>query len=260
MKNFKNILVSLETNIAILSFNRPEVLNALNTETVNELIEVFKTFETESEVRTIIVTGNGKSFVAGADISEMEGKTPEDARQYSELGHTLMDRIQNINKPVIAAINGYALGGGTEIALSCDIRLASDKAQFGLPETILGIIPGWGATQRAARLIGPALTKELIFTGEIITAQRAKEMGLVNRVFPHEDLMDETLKLAQKICEQSSISLSHAKNVINRGLEKTLKEGCLMEVDAFVSCFHTEDQKEGMKAFIEKRKPVFRGN
>ncbi len=260
MKDFKNILVSLESNIAILSFNRPEVLNALNTETINELIEAFKAFETESEVRTIIVTGNGKSFVAGADISEMEGKTPEDARQYSELGHSLMDRIQNINKPVIAAINGYALGGGTEIALSCDIRLASDKAQFGLPETILGIIPGWGATQRAARLIGPALTKELIFTGEIITAQRAKKMGLVNRVIPHEDLMDETLKIAQKICEQSSISLSHAKDVINRGLEKTLKEGCRMEVAAFVSCFQTEDQKEGMKAFIEKRKPVFKGN
>ena len=260
MKDFKNILVNIENNIAILSFNRPEVLNALNTETIKELIKAFKEFETDKEVRAIIVTGNGKSFVAGADISEMEGKSPEDARQYSELGHTLMDMIQDINKPVIAAINGYALGGGTEVALSCDLRLASDKAQFGLPETILGIIPGWGATQRAARLIGPALTKELIFTGEIITAQRAKEMGLVNRIIPHEDLMDETLKIAQKICGQSSISLSHAKNVINRGLEKTLKEGCRMEVDTFVSCFNTEDQKEGMKAFIEKRKPVFKGN
>lgn len=260
MKEFNNILVNVENNIAILSFNRPDVLNALNTETVKELIEAFKEFETDKEVRTIIVTGSGKSFVAGADISEMEGKSPEDARQYSELGHTLMDMIQDINKPVIAAINGYALGGGTEVALSCDIRFASDKAQFGLPETILGIIPGWGATQRAARLIGPALTKELIFTGEIITAQRAKEMGLVNRIIPHEDLMDETLKLAQKICEQSSLSLSHAKNVINRGLEKTLKEGCRIEVDTFASCFNTEDQKEGMKAFIDKRKPVFKGN
>ena len=200
MKEFNNILVNIENNIAILSFNRPDVLNALNTETVKELIEAFKAFEKDKEVRTISVTGSGKSFVAGADISEMEGKSPEDARQYSELGHTLMDMIQDINKPVIAAINGYALGGGTEVALSCDIRFASDKAQFGLPETILGIIPGWGATQRAARLIGPALTKELIFTGEIITAQRAQEMGLVNRIIPHENLMDETLKLAQKIC------------------------------------------------------------
>ncbi len=259
MREFKNIRVNIENNIAVLSFNRPEVLNALNTGTVKEMIEAFKDFETDSDVRTIIITGSGKSFVAGADISEMEGKTPEDARRYSELGHTLMDMIQDINKPVIAAINGYALGGGTEVALSCDIRLASDRAQFGLPETILGIIPGWGATQRASRIIGPALTKELVFTGEIIDAQRAKEMGLINRIIPHDSLMDETLKMAQKICEQSSIALSHVKNVINRGLEKNLKEGCRMEIDTFVSCFHTEDQKEGMKAFIEKRKPVFKG-
>lgn len=259
LKKFDNILIDIKNNIATLSFNRPDVLNALNTGTVKEVIEAFKEFETDGEVRAIIFTGCGKAFVAGADISEMEGKTPEDARKYSELGHTLMNMIQDINKPVIAAINGYALGGGTEVALSCDIRLASDKAQFGLPETILGIIPGWGATQRTARLIGPALTKELIFTGEIIDAQRAKEMGLVNRVVPHEDLIPETLKIAEKICEQSSIALSHAKNVINRGLEKTLQEGCRMEIDTFVSCFHTDDQKEGMKAFIEKRKPVFKG-
>ena len=260
MKAFENILVNIENNIATLSFNRPEVMNALNTKTVKEMIEAFKNFETDSEVRAIIVTGSGKSFVAGADISEMEGKTPEDARQYSELGHSLMDMIQDINKPVIAAVNGYALGGGTEVALSCDIRFASDRAKFGLPETILGVIPGWGATQRASRLIGPALTKELIFTGEIIDAQRAKEMGLVNRIIPHENLMDETIKTAQKICEKSGIALSHAKNVINRGLEKNLKEGCRMEIDTFASCFNTEDQKEGMKAFIEKRKPVFKGN
>jgi len=260
LKTFHNILVKIEDAVATLSFNRPEVRNALNTETVREVIEAFKTFESDSRVRVIILTGTGKAFVAGADISEMEGKTPEDARKYAELGHSLMEMIQNINKPVIAAVNGYAFGGGTEVALSCDIRLASDQARFGLPETLLGVIPGWGATQRSARLIGSALTKELIFTGDPIDAQRALETGLINRVIPHESLMAEALAMAHRICEKSSIALSHAKNVINRGLEKSLKEGCRMEIDAFVSCFDTDDQKEGMKAFIEKRKPVFKGS
>lgn len=260
MRTFNHILVTVEDTIATISFNRPAVMNALNTATIREVIEAFRAFETDSSVRVIIITGTGKAFVAGADISEMEGKTPEEARQYSELGHSLMDMIQDINKPVIAAVNGYALGGGAEVALSCDIRLASEEARFGLPETLLGVIPGWGATQRSARLIGPALTKELIFTGDIIDAQRALEMGLVNRVIPHASLMAETLDMARRICEKSGIALSHAKNVINRGLEKGLKEGCRMEIDTFVSCFHTDDQKEGMKAFMEKRKPVFKGS
>jgi enoyl-CoA hydratase len=259
MNEYKNIRLKYEENIATLTFNRPDVLNALNTETLTETLDALQELGKNHEVRILILTGAGKAFVAGADISEISSKTPEDARRYSELGHTLVNTIQHMDKPVIAAINGYALGGGTEIALGCDIRLASENARFGLPETTVGVIPGWGGTQRAARLIGTALAKELIFTGEIISAQHALKIGLINRVVPHESLMDVTMDMARKISQQGQIALSHAKRVINEGVDKPFQEGCRMEIDAFVSCFRTEDQKEGMKAFIEKRKPNFKG-
>jgi enoyl-CoA hydratase len=259
MKEYKNIKIEYRKNIAILTFNRPDVLNALSTETLTEALDAVKELEGNHGAWVLILTGAGRAFVAGADISELAGKTPEDARRYSELGHTFINTIHHMDKPVIAAVNGYALGGGTEIALGCDIRIASENAGFGLPEATVGVIPGWGGTQRAARLIGTALAKELIFTGEVIGAQRALEIGLVNRVVPHESIMDVTVDMAQKISLQGRIALSHAKRVINEGVDKSFQEGCKMEMDAFVSCFQTEDRKEGMKAFVEKRKPDFKG-
>jgi len=259
MSDYKNIKIEINENIALLTFNRPEVLNALNTETATETLDAVRDIEKNPEVRVLLVTGAGKAFIAGADIKEMHEKTPETARIYSELGHTLMRTLQHMEKPVIAAVNGYCLGGGAEVALSCDIRIASEKAEFGLPETFLGIIPGWGATQRAARLLGTAVTKELVFTGAHITAQRALDIGLVNRVVPPEALMPVVMEMARRICRQGSMAIAAAKRLINEGIEKSLQDGCRMEIDAFVSLFGTEDRKEGMKAFIEKRTPKFRG-
>jgi enoyl-CoA hydratase len=256
---YRNLLVGIKDTIATVTFNRPEKLNAMNTETVTELGEAIVALAENTQVRVIILTGSGKAFVAGADIAEMSTKTPSQARAYSELGHRVMHTIQTLKKPVIAAVNGYALGGGAEVVLSCDICIASEHATFGLPETILGIIPGWGATQRAARLIGTARTKELIFTGQLIDAGKACEIGLINQVVPHEQLMDVVMKLAQKIGGQSPLALSIAKKIIHEGLDKSLVEGCRMETEAFSNLFDSQDQKEGMKAFLEKRKPQFSG-
>jgi enoyl-CoA hydratase len=186
-------------------------------------------------------------------------KTPAQAREYSEMGQRVMQLIQNLKQPVIASVNGFALGGGTEVVLSCDISIASEQAKFGLPEATLGVIPGWGGTQRAARLIGTAKAKELIFTGEIIDAHRAFEIGLVSRVAPHEQLMDVTMGLAQKIAEQGPLALAMAKKIINEGVDKNLMDACRLETEAFCSLFISKDQKEGMKAFLEKRKPQFSG-
>ncbi len=256
---YKNILIDIKDTIAVLTFNRPEVLNAMNTETVKELGEAVTELEQNPAVNVIILTGAGRAFIAGADIAELSTKSPEQARSYSELGHRVMHTIQNLKKPVIAAVNGYALGGGTEIVLCCDICIASDQARFGLPETLLGVIPGWGATQRAPRRMGTAVTKELIFTGEIIDAHKACAIGLINRVVPHDDFMDAVFEMAKKIAEQGPLALSLAKKVINAGMEKSLQEGCRLEIEAFCRLFTTDDQKEGMKAFLDKRKPLFTG-
>jgi len=259
MKQYTTLQVAVDSHIATLTFNRPEVLNALNTLVVGEALEAVQELGRDPDTWVLVLTGAGRAFVAGADIAEMCDKTPEQARTYSELGHSLMNAIQFMDKPVIAAVNGFALGGGVEVALSCDIRIASDQARFGLPETILGIIPGWGATQRAARLIGTAATKELIFTGDHISAQRALEIGLINRMVPHDELMDTVTDMARRISRQGRTALARAKQVINQGVERPLREGCAMEIDAFVSCFGTEDRREGMQAFLEKRKPSFTG-
>ena len=256
---YHNLLVEIKDTTATVTFNRPAVLNAMNTEMVTELGDAVTALGENAQVRVIILTGIGKAFVAGADIAEMSTKTPAQARAYSELGHRVMNTLQTLKKPVIAAVNGYALGGGTEVVLSCDICIASELAKFGLPETILGVIPGWGATQRAARLIGTAQTKELVFTGELIDARKACEIGLINRVVPHEQLMDAVMMLAQKIGELSPLALSMAKKIINEGMDKSLLEGCRMETEVFSSLFDSQDQKEGMKAFLEKRKPQFSG-
>jgi enoyl-CoA hydratase len=248
----------IEDSIGLITFNRPEVLNALNTVTVAETLDAVCDMQKNPAVRALVFTGQGRSFVAGADIQEMLVKTPDTARTYSELGHMLFTTIQDMDKPAIAAINGFALGGGLEVALSCDIRIASETAIFGLPETILGIIPGWGATQRTSRLVGPAVTKELIFTGNHINAARALAIGLVNSVVPHETLMTVTIDMARKISHQGRLAIIQAKRIISRGYEMPLREALKLEIDTFSALFNTEDQKEGMQAFLHKRAPEFK--
>ena len=246
-----------DAGIAILTFNRPEVYNALDTETVTAALAMVRELQNDPKVRVVVLTGAGKAFIAGADIAEMRQKTPVQARVYSELGHCLMRTIEQLNKPVIAAINGYCLGGGMEVALAADIRVASEKARFGLPETILGIIPGWGALPRITRLVGTAATKELIFTGDIIDAERALEIGLINHIVTHDALMDSVMVMAGKICRQSQFAVAQAKEVIDASLDQALPDACSLETDAFVACFEAGDCKEGMQAFLEKREPSF---
>lgn len=257
MKIQPPLIVQKDSGVGILTFNRPEVHNALDTEAVTAALAVVHDLKQDPEIRVLLVTGTGKSFVAGADIAEMHRKTPEQAREYSVLGHELMRRIEQLEIPVIAAINGYCLGGGMEIALASDIRIASDRARFGLPETILGIIPGWGALPRATRLLGPAVTKELIFSGDLIDALRASEIGLVNHLVPQDELMNTALVLARKVCRQSRFAVARAKQVINASSDRTLPDACKLETDAFVACFEDGDQQEGMQAFLEKREPGF---
>jgi enoyl-CoA hydratase len=253
--------IALETlgHTAMLTFNRPEVLNALSTTVATETLDALRSIGSNPDVRVLILTGAGRAFIAGADIAEMEAKTAEEARIYSELGHTCMNTLQDLPQPVIAAINGFCLGGGLEVALACDIRIAAASAQFGLPETILGIIPGWGATQRTARLVGTAKTKEMIFTGARIKAPEALSIGLVNRVVPDEGLMSTVREMAELMCRQGQAALRQAKTVINRGIGLSLEDALRLEIDTFVKCFDTADRREGMRAFIEKRKPVFTG-
>ena len=257
--SWKNITFNQKEAIAIVTLNRPKVLNALNTETLNELHEIFTQLDSDTGVRVIIITGSGKAFIAGADISEMNTYSPEEARAFSQLGHKTMDAIQNSGKPVIAAINGFTLGGGLELALSCDILIASEKAVLGLPEVNLGLIQGFGGTQRLPRLIGKARAKELIFTGEALKAQKACEIGLVNRVVPQEELLPEAEKVAQLISAKGPVALTLAKRAIESGYDVPLSEGCKKEIDAFVESFSSQDRDEGIKAFLEKRKPVFTG-
>lgn len=249
--------VQQDTHVAIVTFNRPQVYNALDTETVTTALSIMQELHNNNRVRAVVVTGAGKAFVAGADIAEMRKKTPQQARAYSELGHRLMHTIEQMNKPVIAAINGYCLGGGMEVALASDIRIASERARFGLPEAILGIIPGWGAHPRITRLVGAAVTKELLFTGDIIDTRRALEVGMINHVVAHDALMEFAMDMARKMCRQSQIAVVRAKEVINASIDKALLEACTMETDAFVSCFEAGDCDEGMQAFLEKREPRF---
>ena len=259
MSSYTTLTLEKKDQTALLTFNRPEVLNALNTTVATESLDALQSIQNDPDVRVLILTGAGRAFVAGADIAEMQAKNAEQARIYSELGHRFMNTLQDLPQPVIAAINGFALGGGLEVALACDIRIASESAQFGLPETILGIIPGWGATQRTARLVGTAKTKEMIFTGRRIKAAEALSMGLVNQVVPNEELMDTVNEMAATMCRQGQTALRHAKTVINNGMDLNLDEALRLEIDTFVDLFDTDDRREGMQAFLEKRKPNFTG-
>ena len=257
---YENILVTKEENIGLLSINRPKALNALNTATLKELNAAFDEMAVASDVKVVILTGGGdKAFVAGADISEMSGYGPLAAECFAELGQGLMLKIERMPKPVIAALNGFALGGGCELAMACDIRLASDRLKIGQPEVKLGVLPGFGGTQRLTRIVGPGKAKEIIFSGDIYDAQEALRIGLVDRVFPADKLMEEAKKLARTIASRGQVAVRLAKDCINRSLDLDLSAGNELERKAFALCFSTEDRTEGMKAFLEKREPKFSG-
>jgi enoyl-CoA hydratase len=246
--------------VAVLTLDNPDALNALSPDMLDDLDGLFDAIEKQPEVRAVVVTGAGdRAFTAGADIKHMRDATPLEAREYAKRGHAVTNRIESFPKPVIAAVNGYALGGGCELALACDIRLASERARFGLPEVNLGIMPGWGGTQRMARATSPGFAKELIFTGRQVGADEAKAAGLVNHVHPHEELMDRALELAGEIAAKPPWAIAAAKEVVNLALEGDLQGHLARELDSFALAFTTEDQREGMAAFFEKRSPRFHG-
>lgn len=253
----ENVYLEKQDSIAILKFNRPEVMNALNSEVLQELEKKLETIKRDEEIYAAIITGNGKAFVAGADISEMIHKTPDEARKFAELGLKVFRKIELMEKPIIAAVNGFALGGGCELAMSCDIRIASEKAKFGQPEVGLGITPGFAGTQRLSRLVGMAKAKELIFTADLIKAEEAERIGLVNKVVKEEELMPEALNMANKIISKAQLAVRYAKTSINRGNETDIETGMEMEKQLFALCYASKDQKEGMSAFLEKRKANF---
>ncbi len=257
---YKNILFEVADGVAMITFNRPKALNAMNSETVTELADAALRCKNDEPIKVVILTGAGeKSFVAGADISQMVEMRPQDALAFMELGQETWRLFETMPKPVIAAVNGFALGGGMEIAMSCDMRFASDNARFGQPEILIGVVPGWGGTQRLARLVGMGKAKELIMGGEQIDARRAYEIGLVDRVYPADQLLAETKKFASKLARLPGFALKMAKHSINFGYDLALDNGNRLEMECCAQCFSTDDQKEGMKAFLEKRKPVFKG-
>jgi enoyl-CoA hydratase len=257
---FKNILLSIEGEIGILMINRPKALNALNMETLREIQMGIQEVKNHSDIKVLIITGAGeKAFIAGADISEMRGMNSIEALNFSKLGHLTLKMIEDLDRPVLAAVNGFALGGGTELALACDFIYASENAKFGLPEVTLGIFPGFGGTQRLPRLIGKGKAKELIMTGKMISSQEAFALGIANRVFPQSSLMEETKKVASQIAGNGAVAVRLAKMAVNAGFNMELTEACSLESYAFSLGFTTEDQKEGMTAFLEKRKPNYKG-
>ena len=261
MTEYKNILVEKDGGCLYVTINRERALNALNQDTVNELQQMFSFYWTDDEIRAVVITGAGeKAFVAGADITEIAELDVRSGNDFSARGLYLMKTIQNFPRPVIAAVNGFALGGGCELAMACDIRLASDKAKFGQPEVNLGIIPGFGGTQRLSRLVGRGKAMQLILTGEMISADEAKRIGLVDEVYPHDELMDKVKDMSQAICSKAPIAIATAKECINRGLDVTLSVGCDLEKVSFGQICGSGDKNEGCEAFMEKRKPEFTGH
>lgn len=256
--NFDNLIFKKDKNVGILSINRPKALNALNTAVLEELDEAMDMIKKDEDIHIVIITGEGRAFVAGADISEMKDMNMFQARAFAEKGLSVFRKIELMEKPVIAAVNGFALGGGCELSMCCDIRIASEKAKFGQPEVGLGIIPGFAGTQRLARLVGLGRAKELIFTTDMINAEEAYRIGLVNKVVPLDDLMDEALAMANKIAEKGQIAVRFSKTAMNKGIETDLETGMSIEKDLFGLCFATEDQKEGMEAFLGKRQPNYK--
>lgn len=259
MYEYKDLLVEIaEDGVTTVSVNRPKFLNALDTPTLLEMKDCFGKLATDPAVKAVIIRGAGdKAFVAGADLKAMSTMTAVEGRTFSNLGHEVFDAIEKLPVVAIAAVNGYALGGGCELAMACDFRFASTTAKFGQPEVNYGIIPGFGGSQRLARLIGKGYAKEMIYTGAMIDAEEAHRIGLVNRVCKPEELYTTVEEVCRKIMKKAPIAIACAKDAINRGLNMDLESGLNYEAQVFGTCFATLDQKEGMKAFLEKRKPVF---
>ncbi len=257
---FQNIKFEKKNAIAYVTVDRPKVLNALNMQTMDELREAFTTVRDDREIRVAIVTGSGeKAFVAGADIGELAKNDPVHAKEYTHRGQAVLDLIENCGKPVIACINGFALGGGCEIAMACTFRLASENARLGQPEVKLGIIPGYGGTQRLPRLVGKGLALQLLLSGEMISAQEAHRIGLVNEVVPLGELIARAEAIAAKIIANAPLAVQYCLEAVNHGMAMTLAEGLYLEATLFAVACATEDKKEGTSAFLEKRPPVFKG-
>lgn len=257
---YTNLILEQDGAVAVLTINRPKALNALNSETLSELSTALDELGKNSSVKVVIITGSGnKSFVAGADIAQMKDFNALEARNFAQLGHATFRKIELLPQPVIAAVNGFALGGGCELAMACDIRLASENAKFGQPEVTLGLTAGFGGTQRLPRLVGTGIASELLFTGGNIDAREAYRIGLVNHVYPLESLMEEAHKLAKRILACAPVAVQLSKSAIQRGINMDLDSGQAYEADAFSLTFSTRDQKEGCTAFVERRKPVYEG-
>ncbi len=247
-------------HVATITLNRPDVLNAFNTEHLTALRAAIDQLSADHDVRAVILTGAGeRAFAAGADIAEMRTKSPSEALEFSTMGHAVCRAIEAAPQPYIAAVNGYALGGGCEVALACDIRIASENAALGQPEVTLGIPPGWGGTQRLTRLVGPGIARELIYTGRRVKADEAARLGIVNAVYPLTDLLSKAQEMAEQIAANAPIAVSRSKDAISRALDVALDTGLEFEAKIFALSFDTRDQKEGMAAFLERRKASFTG-
>jgi len=258
--NFENILFEKKNAIAYVTINRPKVLNALNMATMEDLRKAFHDIKSDASVRVVIMTGAGeKAFIAGADIGELSRNDAVAAKEYTHKGQSVLNLIENCGKPVIACLNGFTLGGGCEIAMACTMRLASENAKLGQPEVKLGIIPGYGGTQRLPRLVGKGIAMQLVLAGEMITAQEAHRIGLVNEVTAPADLIPRAEAIAQKIIANAPLAVQYAMEAVNKGMEMTLQEGLYLEAVLFAVACATEDKKEGTTAFLEKRAAQFKG-
>jgi enoyl-CoA hydratase len=257
---YENIIYGVENGIATITFNRPKALNALNGALLDELSKALDTVAADEDIRVLILTGVGdKAFVAGADISQLATFNSLQAKKFALKGHTVIKKLQELPIVVIAAVNGFALGGGTEMAIACDFIYASENAKFGQPEINLGLIPGFGGTQRLPRLIGMNMAKELIYTGNMVSAEDAARIGLANKIVPAAELMEAVLKTARQIASKGKASLRFAKEAVNNGMNVDLASGINIEIDAFALCMASSDAKEGTTAFLEKRKAEFKG-
>jgi len=257
--NYQNILYEIKNHTGLVTINRPDKLNALNNQTINEIEDVIKSIKSNPDIFIVVITGSGeKAFVAGADIAELNNLEVISAKEFSEKGNRVFRSIETLDKPVIAAVNGFALGGGCELALACHIRIASDNAKFGQPEVNLGIIPGYGGTQRLSRVINSARALEMILTGDMISADEAFRIGLVNKVYPQAELLNKTLELAEKIASKGQQAIRFALKAVKATDNMSLSEGLSYEASLFALTCGTEDFKEGTSAFLQKRKPDFK--